>query len=151
MNPTLWFDQPDTTDPNDPDPKPTDPLQPFHRDTKNSSYDSDMVKDWTKFNYTYDNLGPLLQPGSDNATAQPEMLLAAQSAHAAQPHGVSVSHATSTVHHATLKRTLNSRYGNTRRDILNTRGIHGLQNDYIVNIVYDRYIPFLLPLHLETP
>jgi hypothetical protein len=141
LNPTLWFDHPDTRDPNNPDPKPTDPLQPFHWDTKNSNYDSNMVKDWTKFNYTYDNM----QPGDGDATSQPEMLLAAQSAHAAQPHGVSVSHATSAVHHSALKRTLNSQYGNTRKDILNARGIHGLQNDYIINIVYDRYIPSPLP------
>ena len=138
LNPTLWFDDPDTSDPQNPDPNPTDPLQPFHYDTQNSTYDSNMVKDWTIFNYTYDTLSPLSQPGSDLATAQPEMLLAAQSAHAVQPHGVSVSHAISAVHHSTLKKTLNSKYGNTRKDLLNAPGIHGLKNDYIINIVYDR-------------
>ena len=124
LNPSLWFDQPESDDPS-----PTDPLEPFHYDTHNSTYDSNMVKDWTKFNYTYDNLS---QPASGSTNGQPETLLAAQ------PQSHSATHSTNISHHSTLKRALNSQYGNTRRDLLHAPEIQGRKNDYIINIVYDR-------------
>ena len=134
LNSNLWFDQPESDDPN-----PTDPLQPFHYDTQNSTYTSDMVRDWTKFNYTYDNLVPPTQPSDGSDAVQPQMLLAVQPQPAVQhAQSVPVHHAISAVHQSTLKRTLNGLYGNTRKDLLNAPGIHGLKNDYIINIVYDR-------------
>jgi hypothetical protein len=131
LNPTLWFNQPDP-DPQNPDPEPTDPLTSFHYDTQNSTYTSDMVQNWTRFGYTYDNLVPPSKPASESDAVQLERLLAVQ------PQSVSVSHATAAAHHSTLKRTLKGLYGNTRKDLLNAPGIHGLKNDYIINIVYDR-------------
>jgi hypothetical protein len=133
LNPSLWFDQPESGDP-----KSTDPLEPFHFDTQSSTYSSNMVQDWTKLNYTYDNLVPTSQPATESDNAQPEVLLAAQPQLAVQPQSFSVSHATIASHHSTLKRTLNGLYVNTRKDLLNAPGIHGLKNDYIINIVYDR-------------
>jgi hypothetical protein len=134
LNSNLWFDQPEPGDP-----KSTDPLELFYYDTQNSTYTSDMVKDWTTFNYTYDNLVPPTQPSSGSGTVQPEMLLAVQPQPAVQSaHSVSVSHAISATHHETLKRTLNGLYGNTRKGLLSAPGIHGQKNDYIINILYDR-------------
>lgn len=91
-----------------------------------------MVQDWTSLGYTYDNLAPPPKPANGSDAVQSERILAVE------PQSVSVSHATVAAHHSTLKRTLNSLYGNTRKDLLNAPGIHGLKNDYIINIVYDR-------------
>jgi tyrosinase len=124
LNSTLWFDQPESDDPS-----PKDPLEPFHYDTQSSTYNSDMVRDWTRFNYTYDGLP---QPVTRSGDAQPAMILAAQSQIA------STSPSTNISHHSTLNRAINGQYGNTRKDLLHAPEIQGRKNDYIINIVYDR-------------
>ena len=41
------------------------------------------------------------------------------------------------VHHG-LHRSINKQYGSTRRMVLEDSNTTGLENDYIVNVVYDR-------------
>jgi tyrosinase len=131
----MWFDSPEPDDPT-----PGDPLQPFHFDTRNGAYTSDMVRDWTKLNYTYDVLVPAPEPVEDEGIlAKPAPSVAGQErlAIAVQPSsGRTLSH---------LRRTINNQYASTRKSLIDAPEIHGRKNDYIINIVYDRYVLSFLP------
>lgn len=110
LNPKLWFDQPQPSDP-----APTSDLEPFHVDDHNTTYTSNSVKDWTKLNYTYDTLASLTAK-AHQGVAQPD-----------------VQH-----HLPGLRRSVVQRYGNTRRALAKAPGIEGRKNDYIINVTYDR-------------
>lgn len=101
-----WWDGASTkTDPNS-----TDPLFPFHTDSRFTRFTSDMLRDWTQLGYTYDSLQ---KPGSDGLPASP----------------------------ADLRRHITEKYGVLRRAIHNVdQGMEGLDKDYIINVVYNRYV-----------
>ncbi|KAF8534625.1 common central domain of tyrosinase-domain-containing protein [Trichophaea hybrida] len=108
LNPDKWFDQPLSGDP-----QPTDVLQPFHIDTKGTTYNSNMIRDWKALGYQYDTLMPPLHVLDATGQLDRDSYL---------------SH---------LKRHLNERYSNKEKD--RPGNIDGHKNDYIINIIYDRY------------
>lgn len=135
LNWDLWFN-----DQQSGDPSPSDDLVPFHIDTQGNTYNSEMTRDWTKLNYQYDVLVPRPAPtGETGAEGLVQPVMEAQGILAPQAvrHEVSQppKHLVSD-----LKRTLNSRYGNTRKDLFNAPSVDGRKNDYIINIVYDRCV-----------
>lgn len=135
LNPSLWFDHPD---PAGDDPGPSDPLQPFHYDTNNSTYNSAMVRDWKELGYSYDELS--LSPPTSNGRPHHELAVQPDIHHAIQPAPALAPAvvAASATQHSSLKRALNKMYGNTRKDLQAAPEIEGRQNDYIINIIYDR-------------
>lgn len=92
------------------DPKPNDPLFPFHTDAVRTHFTSDMLRDWTQWGYTYDTLQ---KPGSDGLDASPADLRQ----HITEKYGV-------------LRRAL--------RNV--DQGMKGLDKDYIINVVYNRCV-----------
>jgi hypothetical protein len=155
LNWDLWFN-----DQQSGDPSPSDDLVPFHIDTQGNTYNSEMTRDWTKLNYQYDVLVPRPAPTGETGAeglVQPVMeaqgILAPQAVRheVSQPaRGTQGLLAPQAVRHevsqppkhlvSDLKRTLNSRYGNTRKDLFNAPSVDGRKNDYIINIVYDRCV-----------
>jgi hypothetical protein len=95
-------------------------------DVNGTPYTSDLVKDWTKLGYQYDTLEKprvlRLQPGDRS----------------------SVDHLTQ------LKRVVNLKYNATRSAVLNAPDIHGKENDYLINIIYDRLARSLSTRFLDT-
>ncbi|KAF5556999.1 di-copper centre-containing protein [Fusarium napiforme] len=93
------------------DPTPTDNLYPFHTDTKFNHWNSDGVKDWTTLGYTY----PDLAPETDSSGPAPLEL---------------------------VQKRLTEKYGVLRRvlhEVGSTQNIEGLDNDYVINIIYNRF------------
>jgi tyrosinase len=95
------------------DPQPTDALQPFHIDTEGTTYNSNMIRDWKALGYQYDTLMPPLHVLDATGQLDQDSYL---------------SH---------LKRHLNERYSNKEKD--RPGNIDGHKNDYVINIIYDRY------------
>lgn len=77
-----------------------------------------MVRDWTKLGYSYPELQPWL----------PEY----------NPFGVFDRRG----YIKAIKRQINRLYGSTRRHVLRLpwSKIEGLQNDYIINVIYERCV-----------
>jgi hypothetical protein len=95
------------------DPKPTDPLLPFHYDQEGHLYDSDKVRHWWDFGYQYKILeGVIDKHGHVNRL---ELIK--------------------------LRVKLAVTYGHTRGLVRSIPDMHGRENDYILNIIYDRYAP----------
>lgn len=121
LNPTSWFTRKDKSDGGNrkagPDTQKTS-LSPFHSDVQGSLYNSNMVRDWTNLGYSYPELQPWL----------PQY----------KPFGVFDRHR----YIKAIKRQINKLYGSTRRLILASpwSKIDGLQNDYIVNVLYERRV-----------
>ncbi|TDZ21810.1 Tyrosinase [Colletotrichum orbiculare MAFF 240422] len=93
------------------DPASDAPLYPFHTDTKFDHFTSDLVQDWTKLGYTYDTLQS--SPGSNSPA----------------------------VSAADLKKRLTLTYGALKKAVqaVPADGLDGLDNDFIINVVYNRY------------
>jgi tyrosinase len=94
------------------DDKPTDPLLPFHYDTQSHLYDSDRTRNWRDLGYDYDIFVPVRDDHGnlDRSDGLGE-----------------------------LKRRLNRLYSSTRHDLKDSPQLEGGHNDYIINIIYDRY------------
>jgi hypothetical protein len=108
LNPSKWFDN---SLPGDD--KPTDTLKPFHSDEQGSLYISDNIRGWRVLGYDYD-INTTTVDGGGQLVGEPEPDL------------------------GKLKRNLNRLYGTTRGDTLHSPRISGHNNDYIINVVYDR-------------
>ncbi len=94
------------------DPKSSDPLYPFHSDTNFSHFTSDMVRDWTKLGYTYDDIVPPADSTSPQVPAEE------------------------------LQKRLTEKYGVLRRvigKVSSERNMEGLDNDFLINVIYNRY------------
>ena len=90
------------------------PLQPFHTDASSSTWTSDLCRQIEDLNYTYRDLAFPPKP-DDSGDVEGENL-------------------------AKLRRHINLLYGTTRKALLNDgKDTKGNQNDYLINIVYDRY------------
>jgi hypothetical protein len=108
LNPDKWFDGRLETDP-----KPTDPLLPFHYDQEGDLYDSDKARRWWDLGYQYEILEGVIDKNGDvdrNALTPLKIKLAAT-------------------------------YGRLRRLMRTIPDIDGKENDYILNVIYDRYDP----------
>ncbi|SCV31922.1 uncharacterized protein FFFS_03045 [Fusarium fujikuroi] len=95
----------------DTDPSPKDHLYPFHTDTKFKHWNSNDVRDWTTLGYTY----PDLAPETDSSGTAPLEL---------------------------VQKRLTEKYGVLRRvlhEVGSTQNIEGLDNDYVINIIYNRF------------
>ncbi|KAL2678554.1 hypothetical protein Neosp_009302 [[Neocosmospora] mangrovei] len=93
------------------DPTAQDSLYPFHTDTKFTNWNSDGVQDWTTLGYTY----PDLAPETDSTGTAPLEL---------------------------VQKRLTEKYGVLRRvlhKVGSTQNIEGLNNDYVINVVYNRF------------
>ncbi|MCJ1463962.1 hypothetical protein MMC07_002572 [Pseudocyphellaria aurata] len=110
LNPDKWFDAPLKSDT-----KPTDHLNPFHYDKNSHSWDSNRARDWTHSNYQYDTLEPPKSVYNEHGELNRDLWI------------------------AELRRILNEKYSNTRHELLSSPRIEGNKNDYIINILYDRY------------
>ena len=106
----MWFDQS-----GDFDPSAFDPLLPFHYDTNKGRWTSERARCWTKLHYQYDDLVP--KPGTSEDSPQ---------------------------YLADLRKHINDLYPGTSATIqLDAPGYtlpeKNSFNDYIINVVYDRY------------
>ncbi|KAK4694655.1 hypothetical protein P7C71_g2972, partial [Lecanoromycetidae sp. Uapishka_2] len=93
------------------------------------SWTSELTRSWTDYGYQYDDLS--FPPNPDGTSAAQTSL-------------------------EELRKSINKRYGVTRRRVLDAQqDIAGLKNDYIVNIVYDRFAfngsPYTIHLFLGQP
>ena len=113
LNPTMWFDKPQSGDY-----KPDDPLQPFHYDTQAHVWTSNMCQNWQVFRYQYDDLQPPPTALESDGSINPE------------------------AYRTGLQERISKLYPGTSEAIRRTPGytIAGDKfHDYIINIVYDRY------------
>ena len=115
LHPDKWFDL---------DPAlATASLDPFHQDDHNTAWTSDACRDWkASLKYDYDDLAPpsispLSTLSATDSTRGPQ----------SDPTVLSL-----------LKRRINEKYGGVRKAINNSQGISGKQNDYVINVIYDR-------------
>lgn len=117
-----------------PDPKPCDPLLPFHNivtDKHDTGFwTSEGVRDWTKLNYTYDILTPapvaLLDDGSLSEEVYRAELLAK----------INSTYASTGEYYRKLyedERVTNKEFFGPNNTKFHT------WNDYIINVIYDRY------------
>ncbi|KAL2845414.1 common central domain of tyrosinase-domain-containing protein [Aspergillus pseudoustus] len=122
-------------------------LDPFHRDTANTSWTADDTRDWkANLRYTYDDLEDL----------RPRQSLATFHGFVARALGRSHAHAGGEGGGlATLRKRINDKYGAVCREIRDSTGIQGKGNDYVINITYDRYAlqgtPYHIHFFLGTP
>lgn len=96
----------------------TTPLAPFHLDAHGSFYNSNSIRDWTKLGYSYPELQPWLPEYNPSGVFDRRRYIKA------------------------IKRQINHLYGSTRRLVLGSpwEKIGGLQNDYIINVIYERWV-----------
>jgi tyrosinase len=135
LNPDLWFDAPLPGDS-----LPTDPLIPFHTDTKRTYWTSEMTRDWRKLNYDYDVLEP--QPTAPSLPTAPTGTPATTPQTQPGAPTTTTPPAKKPEYLAKVKESINKCYSITRRDCLKSPdllGSGGDQTDYIINVVYDRY------------
>ena len=110
LHPNEWFDS------NDPRNGDT-PLQPFHTDSSNNIWTSNRCQFTKDLNYTYENLEEPSQPAKSD-----------------------ISDVTGSENLAKLRKRINLLYGTTRQALQkNKEKTEGNKNDYVINIVYDRY------------
>lgn len=111
LYPDLWFDSPSENDP-----PVTTPLKPFHKDGKGTTWVPDDVRHTDKLGYVYDSL--VAPPPTRHRDGRVD-------------HGKYVKH---------IVKKINTHYGKLRHDFRNIPSdLKGVSNDYIINIVYDRY------------
>ncbi|GKZ86659.1 hypothetical protein AnigIFM56816_002070 [Aspergillus niger] len=103
-------------------------LDPFHQDTTSTSWTSDTCRDWkASLKYDYDDLSVPGQPVESatfsaltrGATSDPQMH---------DQSGLSI-----------LRKKINEKYGAVRREIARSPNMKGRENDYVINVQYDRY------------
>lgn len=104
------------------------PLDPFHRDASNTPWTSNSCRDWkASFKYDYDDF---TVPGQPAGVAPRSSTLRSSSGDAPRDDERDLP---------TLKKRINEKYGVVRREIMNSPSMRGRENDYVINIVYDRY------------
>lgn len=113
LNPDKWFDNLD-----DGDATSSTPLSPFHKDTQGTIYTSDDIRDWTKLNYQYDVLENT--PRWIRASTQGKVTTDHIAGH--------------------VRRTVNLHMNKARKAVLSSSQLTGTENDYLVNIIYDRWV-----------
>ena len=153
LNPDMWYEVAS---------RGTRPLTPFHRDSRRDFWTSNACRDWKVFNYDYDNASQSPQPPQPQfgvsfiaaPPAAPQVTLAAVPAAPAHPaaSGHPAGAAVNKVDIPALKKSINDRYGRIRHALRQSPHIDGRENDYIVNVIYDRCgsnvpnLPLLLPV-----
>ena len=120
------------------------PLDPFHRDTTSTSWNSDLCRDWkASLGYEYDDLSA---PGPPTTSVAARSFAADSTDDLSAP-GPSTdpvavpSEADSPNDQSDLSRLrkiINEKYGHVHRELENSPSIHGRKNDYIINIIYNR-------------
>jgi tyrosinase len=116
LNPTKWFDN---IGPNDAGPKYR--LEPFHK-ADGQVYTSDDVKDWTKLGYQYDNL--------EKRASRFQRVASTQQAMEASHEDIQAS----------IRHSVNMHLNVSRHAVLEASEVAGKNNDYLVNVIYDRYL-----------
>ena len=96
--------------PQDGDPTPESALIPFHYDTKKSRWTSNLCRDWLELRYQYDDLVRPTHTVTDEATYEDN-----------------------------LRAHLKVLYPSTSEIIKQTGVVGETFDDYIINVVYDRY------------
>ncbi|MCJ1468770.1 hypothetical protein MMC07_007400 [Pseudocyphellaria aurata] len=133
LNPTTWFTEKDKFSgkaKSDTFDTQKTPLTPFHSDDQGGLYNSNMIRDWTKLGYTYPELQPWLLEYKPLGVFDRRRYIKA------------------------VKRHINKLYGSTRRLVLMPplSKIEALENDYIVNVVYERFalkgLPFTVHIFI---
>ena len=106
LNWNMWFDNPQCDDP-----APSQALPPFHYNTQNGSWTSDMGRDWRRSNYQYDDLKDM-PPGEPTPEFQ-----------------------------ALLRQHIKELYPSTSSIVAPTGYTLANDTfyDYVINVVYDRY------------
>jgi len=127
LNPDMWYEVAS---------RGTRPLTPFHRDSKRDFWTSNACRDWKVFNYDYDDVSQSPQPQSPQPP-QPQFGVSFIAAPPAAPHAA--ASAVNKVDIPALKKSINDRYGRIRHALRQSPHIGGRKNDYIVNVIYDRY------------
>lgn len=144
LNPDVWYQVAS---------RGTRSLTPFHKDTHGTFWTADACRNWKTFNYDYDDLSPPADPSSSLSTfglslaaappiaatsEAPAVIKAAPitAAAASEAPGTDVS---AGVDITALKRQINARYGRIRNALRESPEIDGRKNDYIINVIYDRY------------
>jgi hypothetical protein len=104
------------------------PLDPFHQDTRGTSWTSNACRDWkTSLKYDYDDFA-VPQSGVGSAALLSITTSSTTDSEAEAPLDLSA-----------LKKRINEKYGVVRRQLHNSPSIDGHENDYVINIIYDRY------------
>lgn len=117
----MWYDP--TTD------LASTKLEPFHRDTTGTSWTADATRDWkANLRYTYDDL----------EAPHPPRAFAAFHSLAARTIGRPRTGADNRPDLSLIRRRINEKYGTVQRQIMNSPDILGKENDYVINIIYDR-------------
>lgn len=118
LNPDKWFDNLDQGDSTHPPDNGADVgLVPFHKDQDFNLYTSDDIRDWTQLNYQYDVL--------ENT---PRWIRAQTQGQVTDDH--IAGH---------VRRSVNMHLNKSRHAVLAAPQLPGVGNDYIVNVLYDRY------------
>ncbi|KZT39063.1 Di-copper centre-containing protein [Sistotremastrum suecicum HHB10207 ss-3] len=126
LNQDVWFSKPSEQlkDPNGnwstvpgTVPTPKTPLAPFHTDTHATYFDSDKVRDWTKYGYTYPELQPWLPKYHVGGQFNHELYI------------------------LDIRTQVNKLYGTTRDQFFSIdSGADVLdKEDYVVNVEYERF------------
>ncbi|KAL2823729.1 common central domain of tyrosinase-domain-containing protein [Aspergillus cavernicola] len=116
-------------------------LDPFHRDTTGIVWTADATRDWkARLRYDYDDLAA---PGPSGAFAAFRTLAAGTTSRSPQTGGHSGL--------SDLRRRINGKYGTVRREVRASPDIRGRENDYMINIIYDRGASYSIHFFLGTP
>lgn len=111
QNEDHWFDKP-----NEIDHPATAALEPFHKDSQGSFFDSNDVRYCEDLNYTYPHLTINSSEGGIEGVQGGDQ-------------------------QAQLIRPINETYGLTRSTVLNLADdLDDKENDYVINIIYDNYV-----------
>ena len=92
-------------------PGPDSGLDPFSFDVQGDRWTSNKARHINQLGYGYDDLSP---PSPDSGTDEKENFLRG------------------------LRKSINDRYSSTRNKVLGAPKVEGTENDYIINVVYDR-------------
>ncbi|KAL3444389.1 common central domain of tyrosinase-domain-containing protein [Aspergillus insuetus] len=127
LHPEMWYDP--ATD------LAATKLDPFHRDTTGTTWTADATRDFkANLKYTYDDLEPPHLRRFLGAAFHPMSALRSLAARA-------TGHPQAGPHEdlAQLRRTINEKYGAVRREIRASPHLRGRENDYVIDVIYDRY------------
>jgi hypothetical protein len=140
-------------------------LTPFHRDAKRTFWTSNECRDWRLLGYDYDDFTVSTDTSSSfgvSLAAIPPALPATRTTAPTTAHeteritaappiardlaAIPATHSTSasatpsgdSIDITALKQTINARYGQIRYALRDSPHIGGRNNDYIINVIYDR-------------
>jgi hypothetical protein len=119
-------------------------LDPFHRDRTGTLWTADATRDFkANLKYSYDDLEPPHTRRSFGAAFHPMSALRSLAARA-------IGHPQTGPHVdlAQLRRSINEKYGAVRREIRESPHLRGRENDYVIDVIYDRQAPYFLDLYI---